>query len=215
MKPVPSYRNARWRLAAAFSHRFKVTLEGVDLAVFADRSILFHQKSAMSLITYLAEDNATILTNLIETLQEITEVKVIGCGATQAEAVRWLSLHDGHWHLAIVDLFLKEGSGLAVLSGCRHREPYQKVVLLTNYATPEIRKRAAALGADAVFDKSSELDELLAYCIEQTAEHKKVAVQEAERVAIAKSQSQRREAGASGTMPPQSAHDQTHPTRAT
>ncbi len=142
----------------------------------------------MALITYLVEDNDIILTNLIETLQEITDVKVMGCSATQAQADQWLMLNDGRWHLAIVDLFLKEGSGLGVLTGCRNREPYQKVVLLTNYATPEIRKRAAQLGADAVFDKSSELDELLAYCIEQTAEHKKATVQEAERVAIAKSQ---------------------------
>ena len=161
---------------------------GVGLAVFADLSALVHRKSAMSLITYLVEDNDIILTNLIETLQEITDVKVMGCSATQAEANRWLKLNDGHWHLAIVDLFLKEGSGLAVLTGCRNRESYQKVVLLTNYATPEIRMRAAELGADAVFDKSSELEELLAYCIEQTAEHKKSAVLEAERVAIAKSQ---------------------------
>lgn len=150
----------------------------------------------MSLITYLVEDNDIILTNLIQTLQEFTGVKVMGCSATQAEANRWLMLNDGHWHLAIVDLFLKEGSGLAVLTGCRNRESYQKVVLLTNYATPEIRKRAEALGADAVFDKSSEIEELLAYCIEQTAEHKKIAVQEAERVTIAKSQSGEQSAGA-------------------
>jgi len=61
----------------------------------------------MALITYLAEDNHTILTNLIETLQEITEVKVMGCGAAQAEASRWLSLHAGHWHLLIVDFLRK------------------------------------------------------------------------------------------------------------
>ena len=156
----------------------------------------------MALITYIAEDNDTILTNLIETLQEITEVRVVGSGATQTEAERWLDLHDGHWHLAIVDLFLKEGSGLAVLTDCHKREPYQKVVLLTNYATPEIRKRALLLG-DAVFDKSSELDELLAYCIKQTEEHKKFSVQEAERVAIAKSRPDQKAAGALWTMPPQ------------
>ena len=126
----------------------------------------------MALITYLAEDNETILSNLIETLQEIAAVKVSGSGATQSEASRWLTSHDGQWHLAIVDLFLKEGSGLGILSGCINREPYQKVVVLTNYATPEIRKRAMELGADAVFDKSSQLDELFVYCIEQTAEHK-------------------------------------------
>jgi hypothetical protein len=157
----------------------------------------------MALITYLAEDNDTILTNLVDTLQEITEVRVMGSGATQAEAERWLLLNDGHWHLAIVDLFLKEGSGLGVLTGCRNREPYQKVVLLTNYATPEIRKRALLLGADAVFDKSSEIDELLAYCVKQTAEHKKFAVQEAERVAVAKSRTDQQAAGALWTLPPQ------------
>ena len=122
----------------------------------------------MALITYLAEDNQAILKNLIVTLEEIADVKVAAHAATQAEATLWLTLQDGKWHLAIVDLFLREGSGLGVLAGCRHRKPYQKVVLLTNYATPDIRRRAGKLGADAVFDKTTELDALCAYCIEQT-----------------------------------------------
>lgn len=123
----------------------------------------------MALITYLVEDNQIVLENLIEALQEIASVRVTGHGATQAEASQWLSAHNGEWHLAIVDLFLKEGNGLGVLAGCRNRKPYQKVVVLTNYATAEIRRRSADLGADAVFDKSSELDGLFAYCAEQTA----------------------------------------------
>ncbi|MES2979906.1 MAG: response regulator [Pseudomonadota bacterium] len=137
----------------------------------------------MALITYLAEDNETILENLIETLQEIAAVEISGCGATEEEASRWLATHDGSWHLAILDLFLREGSGLGVLAGCRNREFYQKVVVLTNYATPEIRKRSAELGADAVFDKSSELDGLFAYCIEQTSNLDNEEVQRAERAA--------------------------------
>jgi two-component system, OmpR family, response regulator len=122
----------------------------------------------MSLISYLAEDNETIARNLIETLQEICEVKVVAVGATQNEASQWLAMHDHEWDLAIVDLFLKEGSGLGVLAGCRNRDDWQKVVVLTNYATPEIRKRATELGANAVFDKSSELEQLFAYCSQQT-----------------------------------------------
>lgn len=123
----------------------------------------------MALITYLVEDNQTILDNLIETLEEIASVRVVGHAATESEARRWLSLHDGHWQLAVVDMFLSEGSGLGVLAGCRQREPYQKVVVLTNFATSEIRERSMALGADAVFDKSNELDEFFAYCIAETA----------------------------------------------
>jgi two-component system OmpR family response regulator len=140
-----------------------------------------------TLITYLAEDNATILQNLIESLQEVADVNVTAHSATQAESTRWLGTHDGTWHLAIVDLFLKEGSGLGILAGCRNREWYQKVVILTNYATPEIRKRAVALGADAVFDKSTELDKLFAYCREQTVNLKKDSVQQAGREAIERS----------------------------
>ena len=90
-----------------------------------------------------------------------------------------------------------------MLTGCSNREPYQKVVLLTNYATPEVRQRAMALGADAVFDKSSELDDLLAYCIEQTAEHENFEVQKAERAAIAKSRPDQKAAGELLTIPSQ------------
>lgn len=122
----------------------------------------------MALITYLVEDNKMILDNLIETLEEIASVKVVGHAATEAEATRWLLVHDGQWHLAVVDLFLQEGSGLGVLAGCRQREPYQKVVVLTNYATDDVRRRAMALGADAVFDKSNQLDEFFGYCAAET-----------------------------------------------
>ena len=126
----------------------------------------------MTLITYLVEDNQIILENLIETLEEIADVKVVGHAATEAKASQWLLLHDGHWNLAIVDLFLEEGSGLGVLARCREREPYQKVVVLTNYATHDIRRRCMAFGADAVFDKSTELEELFAYCVAETAKLK-------------------------------------------
>ncbi len=118
----------------------------------------------MALITYLVEDSATIRENLIATLEEIAPVKVVGFAETESEASRWLSDNDGDWHLAIVDLFLKEGSGLGVLRNCRNRLDYQKVVVLTNYATRDIRECCAELGSDAVFDKSNELEELLDYC---------------------------------------------------
>jgi CheY-like chemotaxis protein len=38
-----------------------------------------------------------------------------------------------------------------------------RVVVLSNYATAEMRRRCTDLGADEVFDKSSEIDELLAW----------------------------------------------------
>ena len=128
-----------------------------------------HATHFMSLITYLVEDSAMIRDNLISTLEELASVKIGGFSDTENEAGSWLTDRNCHWKLAIVDLFLREGSGLGVLLMCQHREADQKVVVLTNYATTDIRERCAVLGADAVFDKSNELEELIQYCLDTTA----------------------------------------------
>ncbi len=121
----------------------------------------------MDLRTYIVEDNATIRENLIGTLEELASIKALGWAETESEAKTWLAGHDGQWELAIVDLFLKQGSGLGVLEACRGRSSTQRVVVLSNYATADMRKRCLQLGADAVFDKSNEIDALVEYCIEQ------------------------------------------------
>ena len=121
----------------------------------------------MRLKTYIVEDNPTIRENLIATLEELAGVDAVGMSETENESKRWLSENLGRWDLAIVDLFLKQGSGLGVLAACRDRNPLQKVVVLSNYATNDIRQRCAQLGVDAVFDKSNEIDALVDYCIEQ------------------------------------------------
>jgi DNA-binding NarL/FixJ family response regulator len=36
--------------------------------------------------------------------------------------------------------------------------------MLSNYATPDIRRKCLELGADRVFDKSNDIDALIAYC---------------------------------------------------
>ena len=123
----------------------------------------------VKLRTYIVEDNATIRENLVGTLEELASVEAVGVAETEDEGANWLSTHIEEWDLAIVDLFLRQGSGLGVLAACRERPPGQKLVVLSNYATPDIRARCASLGADAVFDKSNEIDALVDYCIQQAA----------------------------------------------
>ncbi|RYF80964.1 MAG: response regulator [Comamonadaceae bacterium] len=117
--------------------------------------------------TYLVEDNRTIRENLVGTLEELTAMSMVGFAEGEDEACTWFASHPSAWNLAIVDLFLKQGSGLGVLQACASRNAHQKVVVLTNYATPDIRKRCLELGADAVFDKSNEIDGLVDYCLSQ------------------------------------------------
>jgi two-component system OmpR family response regulator len=122
----------------------------------------------VGLKTYLVEDNATIRDNLIATLEELAGIEAVGTSETENESKAWLGGKDHAWDLAIVDLFLKQGSGLGVLEACRNRQAHQKVIVLSNYATVEIRKRCAQLGVDAVFDKSNEIDALIEFCMAQS-----------------------------------------------
>lgn len=115
--------------------------------------------------TYIVEDNPTIRENLIGTLEELAGVETVGFSETEKEGTEWLQRNGDQWDLAIVDLFLKQGSGLGVIDACRARTPGQRVVVLTNYATPDIRVRCHQLGVDAVFDKSTDIDALIDFCI--------------------------------------------------
>jgi two-component system, OmpR family, response regulator len=115
--------------------------------------------------TYVVEDNPIIRDNLIATLEEITTVSAVGTAETETEGTTWLTETSNAWDLAIVDLFLKQGTGLGVLMACKYRRPNQKIIVLSNYATQDVRKQSMLMGADAVFDKSTEIEELIEYCL--------------------------------------------------
>jgi DNA-binding NarL/FixJ family response regulator len=119
----------------------------------------------MTFKTYLVEDNPVIRENLVGFLEDIADATVVAHAAGEREAVDWLAHHRDGWDMAIVDLFLEQGNGLGVVDAVRRRAAHQKVVVLSNYATPDMRRRCSELGADAVFDKSNEIDALVDYCL--------------------------------------------------
>jgi two-component system OmpR family response regulator len=114
----------------------------------------------MVLHALLVEDNRVIRENLIPTLEALSQARIEGVAETEAEAIGWLESNEG-WDVAVIDLFLREGSGLNVIAWCSGRKANQRVVIFSNFATNEVRRRALLLGADAVFDKSTEVDGLL------------------------------------------------------
>ena len=118
----------------------------------------------LSLKTYIVEDSPIIRDGLIAALEEAVPVKVIGTAADEPTAVDWLGRSGDGCDLMIIDIFLKTGSGLGVLRSAAQAGFKGKRIVLTNYATPDVREACAALGADRVFDKSRELEELIGYC---------------------------------------------------
>jgi DNA-binding NarL/FixJ family response regulator len=114
--------------------------------------------------TYIVEDSRLIRENLVATLEELLPLKVVGDAEDAPTAVAWLRDRSNECDLGIVDIFLKRGSGLEVLSAARAARQAMKLVVLTNYATGEVRRKCEDLGADRVFDKSNELENLMLYC---------------------------------------------------
>jgi len=111
---------------------------------------------------FIVEDSPVIRENLVAALEEMAPIEVVGTAEDEATAVDWLEDHE--CELAVVDIFLKTGSGLGVLKAAASSGRPMKVVVLSNYATPDMRRKCLELGADRVFDKSNEIDALILYC---------------------------------------------------
>jgi DNA-binding NarL/FixJ family response regulator len=123
-----------------------------------------HSVADIEVKTYIVEDSPVILKNLVVALEELAPVQVVGTAADEAAALAWLRNPDNAADLVIIDIFLKSGSGLGVLRAMKSLGLGAKRVVLTNYATADMRQACLNLGADRVFDKSGEVEELLAYC---------------------------------------------------
>ena len=119
---------------------------------------------------FIVEDNPALRASLTGTLREMARIDPVGQAESQAEGTRWLTHNPALWDLAIVDLFLGDGTGYGLLQACRNRDPKQKIVVLSNHATPATRRKCAQLGADAVFDKATEVEDLIDYCVRQRQE---------------------------------------------
>lgn len=117
-----------------------------------------------ALKTYIVEDSPVIRENLIAALEELVPLEVVGTADDEPTAVRWLARADTNCDLVIIDIFLKSGSGLGVLRATQSLSKPMTMIVLSNYATPDMRRKCSDLGAARVFDKSNEIDALITYC---------------------------------------------------
>jgi len=120
----------------------------------------------------LVEDSELLRGMLIEMLDEIEGVELAGDADGESLAIERLARDPVD--LAIVDLELNEGSGFGVLE-CLKRTPerfgHPRAVVFSTYAHRSVRQRCEALGADAFFDKSEGMDELIDYVESAARQH--------------------------------------------
>jgi two-component system, OmpR family, response regulator len=119
----------------------------------------------MALRVFLVEDSAATRSLLAAVLVQDARVDIVGSAATEHDAIDWLDSHRDRWDIVLVDLFLGEGSGIGVIEHCQQRRDTQRVLVMTNHGRDRsLLEHCTALGADAVFHKATELDQLVAYC---------------------------------------------------
>ncbi len=113
---------------------------------------------------FVIEDSPLLREQLIETLEDLDGIRVVGTAEDETNAIS--GLETSAPDLAIVDLELKSGSGIGVLRALRSnpaRFGKLTAVVLTTHSHPSVRNTCVQLGASAFFDKAMQMDELIAY----------------------------------------------------
>jgi ActR/RegA family two-component response regulator len=119
---------------------------------------------SMSRAIFAVEESQIIRDELMSSIEELVEgVRLVGSAQNEAQAVAWFGDSANAWDDAVIDLFYKHGSGLGVLAAIQARRPDQRAIMLTNYLSEVTKAKCTALGANAIFDKSTELDDFFAY----------------------------------------------------
>ncbi|GGC76153.1 response regulator [Undibacterium terreum] len=109
---------------------------------------------------FLIEDAIKIRSVLIDILQQTGDIEVVGYAENEKDALN--QLRSQEWDVAIVDIGLREGNGLAVLAGLKSdAKAYGKRLVFTSNPSTALKARTLALGAEAFFDKSRDMDVLV------------------------------------------------------
>lgn len=106
----------------------------------------------------IADDSELIVDRLITSLQAIKGVEVVDRAGTveeASEAVRTLRPD-----VVILDMQMPGGTGLDVLATMKRDQVSCTVIVLTNFAYPQYRKKCLASGANFFLDKSTEFDKV-------------------------------------------------------
>ena len=106
----------------------------------------------------IADDSDVIVQRLITMLAEIKGIEIADQAGTVAEASKAVaSLRPD---VVILDMQMPGGSGLDVLKSMKQDKVSSTVIVLTNFAYPQYRKRCLQNGAEFFFDKSSEFEKV-------------------------------------------------------
>lgn len=120
--------------------------------------------SSPPLKVMLIEDSRLLRELLNGILGDLDGVELCATAESEAEALHRMA--ESPVDLVIIDIQLKEGSGIGVLAALQAdpmRYGAPRRVVLTNFSHSAMRQRCERLGMDAFFDKSLDIHQLIDY----------------------------------------------------
>jgi DNA-binding NarL/FixJ family response regulator len=108
----------------------------------------------------LIDDHQVVRDGLKSIIREFSDDAVFGEAATAADALRLA--RDEPWDLAVLDISLRDHSGLEVLKELKQLRPRLPVLVLTMHAEEQYARRAYRTGASGYVTKDTPRTELAA-----------------------------------------------------
>jgi DNA-binding NarL/FixJ family response regulator len=102
----------------------------------------------------LVDDSPQVIECLKEMLVPLEGIDLIGHAGDIPEALSMI--REAKPDVVLLDLNLPSGSGIEVLGTIKKEMPAVSIMVLTNYAFPQYKKRCLNLGAYAFLDKSTD-----------------------------------------------------------
>lgn len=108
---------------------------------------------------FVVDDSEIVRDRITSMLSEVPAINIVGYADNPLSATELIIKSNPD--VVILDIFLTGGSGIHVLKSIRGKKVAAKVIMLTNYAQEEYRKKCFEEGADFFFDKSIEFDRVV------------------------------------------------------
>jgi len=106
----------------------------------------------------LVDDSLPLRQRLRSLIDESGIGQVVAESSTVEQALT--AFEDCVPDVLVLDLQLQDGTGYTVLEQVKRRQPQCRVIVVTNFATPEVRDRCTLMGADECLEKSNDFERL-------------------------------------------------------
>ncbi|MEX2122656.1 MAG: response regulator transcription factor [Woeseia sp.] len=107
----------------------------------------------------IVDDSPLIRVRLAELLADVEGIEIVAQADNADQAVDLVIALQPD--VAIVDVRMPGRSGMDLIEDVKKTRQPPKIIMLTNFPTPENREKCLSQGADYFFDKSSEIEKVL------------------------------------------------------